>query len=126
MVGLGVSGCVGTSEPTATGTSSALPSTTSAPTAAAEAGAEAEVTPGPITDLGARDGANGSTETTGDGTIRYTVAEGDVTGIVCDRFERRWWQLERPGTDGPFDCNAPSYPGDVLVPTDEPQYGRPD
>ena len=37
----------------------------------------------------------GPVETDADGTIRYTTVDGDVGGLICDRFGRAYWQLER-------------------------------
>ncbi|ROS51662.1 hypothetical protein EDF50_1983 [Frigoribacterium sp. PhB24] len=83
-------------------------------------------TSAPIVDLGEREGAAGVVQEKPDGALEYVVVAGDVTSVVCDRFGRRWWQVSRPATAGPFDCNTAVMVGDVLVPTDEPQNGRPD
>ena len=71
-------------------------------------------------DNGPRDGARGSVEHDADGSILYTVVKGDVGGIVCDRFERKWWQLETQDHQGGFDCYSSISPGQVLVPNTSP------
>ncbi|MBA8814391.1 hypothetical protein SOM11_14205 [Frigoribacterium sp. CFBP9039] len=91
-----------------------MPTPTSMPTTA------------PIVDMGEREGASGVVGENPDGALEYVAVAGDVTSVVCDRFGRRWWQMSRPATAGPFDCNTAVMVGDVLVPTDEPQNGRPD
>ncbi|WP_460947417.1 hypothetical protein [Okibacterium endophyticum] len=56
-----------------------------------------------------------------EGRILYTVVEGDVGGLICDRFGRMWWQLERANGDNDgFDCYTVIDIGEVVVPTNNP------
>lgn len=75
--------------------------------------------PDPIIDSGPVDGARGTTETDADGVLRYTVVEGDVGGIVCDRFDRAYWQLETNLDKGGFSCNGMISIGEILTPTND-------
>lgn len=76
-------------------------------------------TPEPIVDSGPVEGAMGTTETDADGVLRYTAVEGDVGGIICERFGRAYWQLESGLTSGGFSCNSVIYVGEVLTPTND-------
>jgi len=109
---------------------SAPPPTTPSASATPQSATDALPTPAPtaasIVDRGEREGAAGVVRETPGGTLEYVAVAGDATSAVCDRFDRRWWQISRPATAGPFDCNTEVVVGDVLVPTDEPQNGRPD
>ncbi|WP_104089905.1 hypothetical protein [Cryobacterium sp. N19] len=76
-------------------------------------------TPDPIVDIGAMKGAMGTVETDADGVLRYTAVEGDVGGLVCERFGRAYWQLESNLTSGGFSCNSVIYVGEILTPTND-------
>jgi len=70
--------------------------------------------PFPIIDGGAQDMANGTATTNPDGTVTYIVADGDVGGVICDRFGLAWAQLQYEDLRGGINCYAFVYPGDVL------------
>jgi len=71
----------------------------------------------PIIDTGPIEGAMGPVETDADGVLRYIVVEGDVGGLVCERFGRAYWQLDSNLTSGGFSCNSVIYLGEILTPT---------
>jgi hypothetical protein len=71
-------------------------------------------TPEPIVDGGARDMANGAASVNSDGSVAYVVAEGDVGGIICERFGISGQQLQYEDLRGGINCYAYLYPGDVL------------
>lgn len=71
----------------------------------------------PIIDTGPVEGAMGPVETDADGVLRYTAVEGDVGGLVCERFGRAYWQLDSNLTSGGFSCNSVIYLGEILTPT---------
>ena len=73
----------------------------------------------PIVDSGPIEGAMGPVETDADGVLRYTAVEGDVGGLVCERFGRAYWQLESNLTSGGFSCNSVIYLGEILTPTND-------
>ena len=62
----------------------------------------------------------GASEQNENGTWRYTVVEGDVGGIICDRFGREYWQLAKPKGHKSFNCYSMIYVGDLLVAHDLP------
>lgn len=68
----------------------------------------------PIVDSGARYGANGAATPNDDGSVTYVVADGDVGGVVCDRFGLSWSQLQYEDGRGGINCYAFLYPDDVL------------
>lgn len=74
-------------------------------------------TPDPIVDTGPAEGAMGGTETDAEGTIRYTTVEGDVGGLICDRFGRAYWQLDRENNNAGFNCHTILGVGVVVIPT---------
>jgi hypothetical protein len=78
---------------------------------------ELEPDASPIVDRGPRPEANGSVEMHADGFLVYTVAEGDVGGLICDRLGRKWWQLETLDRQSGFDCLSMVYGGMKVVPT---------
>jgi hypothetical protein len=71
----------------------------------------------PIVDSGARPQASGTVEIHPEGFLVYTVAEGDVGGVICDRLGRKWWQLETIDRQSGFDCLSMVYGGMQVVPT---------
>ncbi len=73
--------------------------------------------PEPIADLGPRPMANGAATRDPSGAWLYTVVEGDVAGVICDRFGREWWQLETLDRQDGFDCYSTIHPGQTLVTT---------
>ena len=89
------SGCTLVSESADGGTTSSAPSTATPITPPTSDAAPA------IVDAGPRDMANGAAVAENDGTILYTVAEGDVTTVICERFALSRNQLRfddgRPG-----------------------------
>ncbi|TFD89902.1 hypothetical protein [Cryobacterium serini] len=100
------------------------PSSTPEPSPAEAATTQAGPTtstpvPEPIVDSGPIQGAMGTTETNVSGILRYTVVEGDVGGLVCQRFGRAYWQLESDLTSGGFSCNSVIYLGEILTPTND-------
>ncbi|MBB5643263.1 hypothetical protein [Cryobacterium roopkundense] len=105
--GLLVTACAVEAPPTPT---PSAPITTSEPTPSE---------PLPIVDSGALEGAMGTAETDEEGVMRYTVVEGDVGGIVCDRFGRAWWQLDNERNSGGFDCHSMINIGDVVTLTND-------
>lgn len=120
-----LSGCAGgesaptsTATPTApptlspTRTPSPSPTRTPAPTEG-----PLEFVGAPIVDSGPREMAMGLAELQSDGTWHYTVVEGDVGGVICDRFGRQYWQVETLGNWRGFSCMATVYPGLVVIPT---------
>ena len=74
-------------------------------------------TPDSIVDTGPAEGAMGKTETDAEGTIRYTTVAGDVGGLICDRFGRAYWQLDREENNAGFDCHTILGVGVVVIPT---------
>lgn len=48
---------------------------------------------GPPTDSGPRHGATGRAVSKDGEIVAYVVAPDDTAGAVCNRFNRRWWQL---------------------------------
>ena len=107
VIGLALTGCTFADEPVAaapTATAETAPAPTPTPT------------PDPIVDTGPAEGAMGPVETDAEGTIRYTTVEGDVGGLICDRFGRAYWQLERLDGAGGFDCNTIIGVGIVVIP----------
>lgn len=93
-----------------------LPGAAPAPTASA-IGNTPDQTELPILDGGPRPMANGTLATGPEGFLVYTVAEGDVGGVICARLGREWWQLETLDRQSGFDCNSAVYVGQVVVPT---------
>lgn len=83
----------------------------------ADDAASDEFDPAEITDLGAREGASGEARQDDAGYWYYQVVSGDVASVICDRFDRRWWQLETIDGEPGFDCRSTIYPGQVVVPT---------
>ncbi|GAB2527174.1 hypothetical protein FB385_1179 [Paramicrobacterium agarici] len=77
----------------------------------------AEFDPAQIEDLGAREGASGEARHDASGFWYYEVVSGDVASVICDRFDRRWWQLETLDAEPGFDCRSTIYPGQILIPT---------
>lgn len=69
----------------------------------------------PIVDSGAIEHATGVGEYLPDGTVRYVVQDGDITGVICDRFGLNGNQLVyEDGTLGK-NCYSMIFPGDVVV-----------
>ena len=102
LSGCTFAGSSGAAEPTSVrSTSTSTPST---PTPA----------PPPIVDSGPTTMANGTAEALADGTVRYVVAEGDVGGVICDRFGLSWLQLQYEDERGGVTCFTSVFPGDVL------------
>ncbi|QPZ38895.1 hypothetical protein [Paramicrobacterium chengjingii] len=83
--------------------------------------AAGEFDPADIEDLGAREGASGEALQDDAGYWYYEVTSGDVASVICDRFDRRWWQLETVDVEPAFDCRSTIYPGQILVPTAYPE-----
>ncbi|WP_166982438.1 hypothetical protein [Paramicrobacterium fandaimingii] len=79
--------------------------------------AATEFDPAEIQDLGARTGASGEAQQDDAGYWYYEVVSGDVASVICDRFDRRWWQIETLDVQPGFDCRSTIYPGQILVPT---------
>jgi hypothetical protein len=70
--------------------------------------------PTPIVDSGSTPGAAGSAELNDDGTLTYTVVEGDITGVVCDRFGISGMQLDFEDGRGGATCYVNIDPGELL------------
>jgi hypothetical protein len=51
-------------------------------------------------DGGAREMANGTAVENADGSLTYTVVEGDVGGVICDRFGLSGQQLQNDDGNG--------------------------
>jgi hypothetical protein len=71
-------------------------------------------TPPPIVDGGPMAMANGTAEPLPDGTVRYVVVEGDVGGVICDRFGLSWQQLQFEDGRGGDTCYSNVFPGEVV------------
>jgi hypothetical protein len=75
---------------------------------------EPTATPPPIVDSGHITMANGTAEPLPDGSVRYVVVEGDVGGVICDRFGLSWQQLQFEDGRGGDTCFSMVYPGEVV------------
>jgi hypothetical protein len=73
-----------------------------------------EVTPTPIIDSGPREMATGSATPNSDGSLTYVVADGDVGGVICDRFGLSWQQMQFVDGRKGDTCFASVYPGEVV------------
>ncbi|TFD47882.1 hypothetical protein E3T55_15155 [Cryobacterium frigoriphilum] len=113
IAGILLTGCTFADEPAVSS-----PSATVEPTPTPEPTPEPtlEPTPDPIVDTGPAEGAMGPVETDAEGNIRYTTVDGDVGGLICDRFGRAYWQLERLDGAGGFDCHTIIGVGVVVIP----------
>jgi hypothetical protein len=85
-----------------------------APTQSTVSTSEPSPTPEPIVDGGPRDMANGTASPNADGTMAYVVAEGDVAGVICDRFGLSGQQLQFEDSRGGASCYVTLSPGDAL------------
>jgi hypothetical protein len=85
-----------------------------APTQADVSTPEPSATPEPIVDGGPREMANGTAAPNADGTVAYVVAEGDVAGVICDRFGLSGQQLQFEDSRGGASCYVTLSPGDAL------------
>ena len=99
--------------------STPAPSTESATTEPSPYGSVSQRTfePDDISDSGPREGASGEAKQDENGYWYYKVVSGDVGGIICDRFGRKWWQLETSDRQAGFDCYTMVYPGQIVIPT---------
>ena len=100
-----LTGCTPTFEP--------VPS--AQPHSASDVPTSAPATEPPIIDSGPTDGAMGDAAQLPDGTWRYTAVEGDVGGLICDRFDRAWWQMEYPDAGQGLNCNTMINPGTEVI-----------
>jgi hypothetical protein len=100
-----LAGCTSTTE---------TPVVEPAPTQSNVSTPEPSATPEPIVDGGPREMANGTASLNADGTVAYVVAEGDVAGVICDRFGVSGQQLQFEDSRGGASCYVTLSPGDAL------------